>query len=215
LRAIGGSLANGFGIQLPITSSQISSVSSDYSFSGDLINFDEKGLESGQALATLIFFENGFKVLQHPGIGTGINTSNENPFVEPAEIIVSVVFTQGLTIQQLGNAPNNPFIFSSEIRGKEIHIPGYAPTSLVDVSYFGTEDDATNLETEYYYKTPRGLPWGMNIPTSFSYPVEKIPIIDGYSNFSQWATSGGYSFMDWYDDIEGYRVAGKLFIRPN
>jgi LruC domain-containing protein len=215
LRAIGGSLHNGFGIQLPISSDLISSINTDFSFTAENVTLDEKGLESNQNNATVIFFEDGFNVLQHPGQGTGINTDPLNPYVDPAQIVLNISFSQPISMQQLGNAPNNPFIFSSTERGKEIHLPGYAPTNLADASYFGTADDATNPAKGYYYKNPNGLPWGMNIPTNFIYPIEKLEIIEGYTNFAQWASSGGFSFMDWYEEKEGYRNKSKLYINPN
>ena len=53
----------------------------------------------------------------------------------------------------------------------------------------------------------------MNIPVSFTYPLEKVTIIDGYLTFAQWTASGGFSFMDWYLDLEGYRDETRLYVR--
>ena len=53
----------------------------------------------------------------------------------------------------------------------------------------------------------------MNLPVSFTYPLEKISITDGYLMFDQWAASGGFSYMDWYLDLTGYRSSTSLFIK--
>ncbi len=213
LRAIGASIQNGFGLQFDITNDKISQVTSSYEITADNLSFDAKGLESGQNLATVIVFEDAFNILSHDGGGLGINTDPDRAYVEPVNITLSIDFSEGLTIQELGNAPNNPFMFRTNDRGQEIHLPGYPPTIKADQSKFQTGDDATNVNNGYYYKTVRGLPWGMNLPTTFIYPIEKMPIIMGHLKFQQWAISGGYSFMDWYQPVEGYRNNTRLYVR--
>jgi LruC domain-containing protein len=42
------------------------------------------------------------------------------------------------------------------------------------------------------------------------YPKEKVPIIDGYTKFADWAQSGGTTFKDWYKDQAGYRNSANL-----
>ncbi|RZJ99376.1 MAG: DUF4842 domain-containing protein [Flavobacterium sp.] len=45
-----------------------------------------------------------------------------------------------------------------------------------------------------------------------SYPLERMPITDGYLKFSNWATSGGASSQDWYSNTaSGYRVLTNLY----
>ncbi|MEA1877138.1 MAG: LruC domain-containing protein [Bacteroidota bacterium] len=213
LRAIGASIHNGFGFQMDITPDKIKQVTSDYQFTDDDIYIAGNGTENKQDLATIIVFDDAFKLLTHSGEGLGINTDLKQKYVEPIDINLQIDFTSGLSIKNLGNAPNNPFLFRTNDRGWEIHLPGYEPTDLADQNRFGTGDDATNPDYDYYYKTARGLPWGMNLPVSFVYTVEKVPINQGHLKFQQWATSGGYSFMDWYEDREGYRDNSKLYIR--
>jgi LruC domain-containing protein len=213
LRAIGASISNGFGFSLDISPEQISSVSSSHIFNSDNLVIGANGTENNQSRATIIVFDNAFDILEHPGGELGINTVLGGTYVEPEDIDVVITFSQGLDMENIGNAPNNPFLFRTNDRSLEIHLPGYEPTDLADQSRFGTGDDATNPENDFYYKTANGLPWGMNLPITFVYPVEKVAIIKGHLKFSQWATSGGYSFMDWYDGIEGYRDITKLYIR--
>lgn len=213
IRAIGASIHNGFGFQMGVSPDKIEQVINDYQFTADNISIAGNGAENGQDLATIIVFDDAFKLLTHSGEGLGINTDKEQSYVEPIEINLQIDFTSGLSINDLGNAPNNPFLFRTNDRSWEIHLPGYEPSDLADQNRFGTGDDATNPDNDYYYKTARGLPWGMNLPVSFVYPIEKAPINQGHLKFQQWATSGGYSFMDWYVSIEGYRDNSKLYIR--
>lgn len=212
LRAIGASISNGFGFEMDISPDLVESVNNSLTFSSDQISLSANGTESQQQKATIIAFSDAFDVLIHPGTGLGINTNPEIVYQEPTAFSIEIDFTEPLSLENIGNAPNNPFIFRTANRSWEIHLPGYYPTDLADAAKFGTGDDATNLENAFLYKTAKGLPWGMNLPVTFIYPIEKVPIIEGYLKFQQWAVSGGYSFMDWFESIEGYRNNSKLYL---
>lgn len=212
IRAIGASIQNGFGFELDVSRERISRVTNYYAFNSSEISLSENGTESGNSKASIIVFDNAFDLLAHPGTGLGINTNPDLEYVDPYNLRVEIDFDEGLRLQDIGNAPNNPFIFRTNNRGWEIHLPGYRPTDLADESKFGTGDDATHFETEHLYKTAKGLPWGMNLPVTFVYPIEKSPIIKAHLKFQQWAVSGGYSFMDWYEDHEGYRDPSRLYL---
>ncbi len=213
LRAIGASISNGFGFSLDVASNKVESVTNSYTFNANNISKNANGTEAGQSKATIIVFEDAFNVLEAPGGELGVNTKQNGTYVEPVSVNLTVNFTEGLDLSAIGNAPNNPFLFRTKERGQEIHLPGYPPTGLADQSKFGTGDDATNVGNSYFYKTGNGLPWGMNLPVTFVYPIEKVAIIKAHLKFSQWASSGGYSFMDWYLDNEGYRDNSMLYIR--
>ncbi len=213
LRAIGGSASNGFGLQLDLDPDIVTEVVSDYSLPSTDLSIGNNGLENNQKLATVIIFENGFKLLPHPGTGTGVNTNVNNSYVEPKDIYIEIKLSNAISVDNINKPPYNPFIFRTDERGREIHLPGSEPTDLANTEYFGTKNDATDLKARYYYKTKHGLPWAMNIPVSFTYPLEKTSIIEGYLVFEQWASSGGFSYMDWYTDQTGYRKNSRLFIR--
>lgn len=89
------------------------------------------------------------------------------------------------------------YIFQTEDRGVEVHLPGFSGTSQADASLYNTGDDVNGS-----YQTVTGLPWGMELVlpegTSFKHPYEKIDMISAYPQFSAWATSGGASNSDWY-----------------
>jgi LruC domain-containing protein len=94
-------------------------------------------------------------------------------------------------------------------------LPGYPPTYLVNTAYFGTGDDDTDTSIGKYYKSATNLPWGMHLPERFDYPLESEDIVKAHLVFPQWAQSSGYSFMDWYKDMPGYRNPIKIYNRPN
>ena len=80
-------------------------------------------------------------------------------------------FRDDLSIQDF-----NPFLASNDDRGKEVHLPGYAPTAKANAAYFGTGDDDTNPGIGKYYQSKTNLPWAMDISATFDYPKEKIPV---------------------------------------
>jgi LruC domain-containing protein len=108
----------------------------------------------------------------------------------------------------------NPFIIVNKNRNKEVHLPDYPPTALVNPAFFGTYDDNSIPTSNRYYKTSKNLPWALNIYDTFEYPIEKTPIIEAYPYFVDWVMSDGNQYADWYKDITGYRNMNKIFTPP-
>jgi len=86
-----------------------------------------------------------------------------------------------------------------------------APTDLVDVSLFGTADDASDPATGQYYKTAANHPWAIQVSESFDYPEEKTDIVKAYLNFANWAQSSGSSSRDWYKDQSSNRQSSNIY----
>ncbi len=211
VRAIGAGYHNGFGFQMDIAASKVQSVTGmDLRY--NYISIGSNGTETGNSKATIIPFDNAFNVLPSPG-GTYVNTVLGNAFAAPDTLEIFIKFTNPEDLDEIGTPPYNPFLIVNKVRGSEVHLPGYPPTSLVNSSLFGTEDDNTNLSSGNYYKSKTNLPWAMNLPSSFVYPIEKSAITAGHLKFGQWAQSSGFSYMDWYEDKLGYRNTSKLYIR--
>ena len=95
-------------------------------------------------------------------------------------------------------------------RGREVHLPGMAPTTKANSSYFRTFQDDTQTGSKYY-KSKDNLPWSLNLLEPFEYPIEGTDITGVYYKFSQWAESGGVYFKDWYQPKTGYRQSSLLF----
>ena len=214
IKAFGASLHNGFGFQFPNDNiSQAHLNVSGYDLdAGSYITLSGNGLESGQTKPTVIVFDDAYRLMQHPGIGTGVNTVQTSPYVTPDTVKILIEFTsQTYTIAQVAISQFNPFLIADLNRDVEIHLPDYPPTSLADQTLFGSGMDDSNPATDRYYKTSTNLPWAIKIYESFAYPKEEIQIIVAYNHFVQWAESNGALFPDWYMDKPGYRNASNIY----
>ena len=203
LRAMGAGLKNGFGFETNLLPSQISSVAGSILEEG-IISVASNGVEENQGKATIIVFDNGYNVMNNPG--GFVNTEVGQPLIEPDTIVIDIEYTNPIPAGDIGFAPYNPFIFTGLRRGYEIHLPDYPPTSLVDNTLFQTLSDDSNPGSGKYYKTVNNLPWALNFPSGFDYPIEKTNIKDAYSHFQQWVLTSGGEYPDWYYDNSGYRI---------
>ena len=215
IKAFGASLENGFGFQLPGIKNAADLAVTGYSLTDGYIKLDNNGTETGQAKPTIIVYDNAFKQMTHPGVGIGVNTDPTAPYVAPKTIEVTITFKPNTySYSDLDISNFNPFLIVNKVRGVEVHLPNYAPTSLVNQSLFGTVDDKSDPSKSSYYKTANNLPWAINIYEKFDYPKEKIDIIQTYLHFAEWATSGGTLFPDWYKNLPGYRNAASIYTVP-
>jgi LruC domain-containing protein len=211
LRAMGAGFENGFGIQLPVSPDQVSAFTGS-KITGTGISLLANGTESGQSKATLILFDNGYKILQHiAGSQTGVNTTLGDAYQTPDTLSVNITFASPVALSQLGVPPYNPFIFVDKDRTHEIHLINNPPTDKADISLFGTGQDDSNPASERYYVTKNNLPWALNTIDKFSYPAEKVPINEGFIKFIPWSVSGGSQYFDWFQDKSGYRNSDKLY----
>ena len=209
VRAIGAGYHNGFGFQMELLPTDINNVYG-VALTHSFINLKSNNTEDNQSKATIIAFDNAFYQLPPPG-GTYVNTVVGNTYVEPDTQWLRIVLNTPKNIADVGYPPYNPFLIVNKTRGREVHLPGYPPTSLANNSLFGTADDNTNLSTGNYYKSDNNLPWGMNLPSSFVYPKEKSSITQAHLKFGNWAQSNGFSFMDWFDNKLGYRNNSHIY----
>lgn len=119
----------------------------------------------------------------------------------PDTISFNINFSQAGNGYTFSGINEDFYIFRSDERGLEIHVPNRPPTAAVTTSYFGTFDDASNASQGIYYKTANNLPWAIELINGSSYfhnPLEKIEIIDAYPQFQSWATSSGTTNTTWY-----------------
>lgn len=173
---------NGIGIQIDgLDSSQIENVVGTV-YSENYINLKENNTEDNQNKAVIIFTDNADNLL--------------------SENTISIIFNEPLSTETIGAAPFNPFIISNMIRENEIHLPYYSTTDLGDnlISVSGLNNDANGD-----YISDNGYPWAISIIHDFKVPKESIRINDAYNFFTNWATSGGLEFKDWYKDNPGFR----------
>ncbi len=208
VRAIGANYALGFGVELPVDEWLVRSVDRHgKELTGQQLNAN--GTEAGQPYATIILFDNAYKAMNHSG-SRFVNTVSGGATVTPETLMVTVEFDQPVDPVKLGTAPFNPFIFVNK-RSKEIHLANKRPTALADQSYFGKSFDKSDPKKDTYYLSREGKAWGLNIPGSFDYPVERAPIHSGHLNFNAWVKTGGTAYNDWYSNLSGYRDASRLW----
>ncbi len=198
VRAIGATLENGFGIEIPgIDPDNIASITGQ-EITESYLNLNTNGTEQGQSNAVIILFDNAFSKMEVPAGSFGVNTTPDAPYVEPVMEQLHVLLVDPISTQFTGFAPYNPFLIVDKTRGREVHLPGKTPTDLHDPAYFGQWFDNSNPSTGKYYQSAGNLPWAINLPTEFAYPIEKADITSAYLKFGAWAESGGSSFTDWY-----------------
>tara|TARA_R110002072_G_scaffold118716_4_gene251177 strand:+ start:5873 stop:8041 length:2169 start_codon:yes stop_codon:yes gene_type:complete len=209
VRAIGGSLRNGFGFQLDLASNTVQSVTGTQNFHNSL-SYNANGTESGQTKAVIIAFDDAFGLFPNTGTQTINTITGETAYPNDTGDIV-VTFTSGQSIASLGSLPFNPFMYIGQDRGKEVHLSGKEPTDLVNTSFFGTAEDDSNPGSDRYYVNENNLPWALNLSQSFNYPSEKKDIVQTYNNFVSWAQSSGSSSANWYLDLPGYINQANIY----
>ena len=101
-----------------------------------------------------------------------------------------------------------PFLYRDE-NGKmwEVHLPYKAPTSKMDRSFFGTEDDASNPAAGKYFVRTGDYPFAFYMENArieyffdniLKRDNENTPIDTFFPEFIEWSTSKGKNFQDWY-----------------
>ncbi len=196
--ARGASVHSAFGLRLPVAGEDVSSAVLSRGCEPVPVQTSVV-LEPGQAMATFVLFSDAFEVLPR-GTCDFVNTE-EGCAPEPAqEMLLDVVLTKplaGLAAQDL-----DPFLFATNARGREVHLPGFAPTALADAALFGTGDDATTVldgqPVGHYYLGDYHLPWALDLATVWQWPQEQTELVSVYPDFAVWAMSGGGLQPGWY-----------------
>jgi LruC domain-containing protein len=210
LKAVGASYENGFGFELEATPDQIQAVTGML-ITGSSVTLSGNGSEAGQDKAVVVAFDKSSNVLERPS-GSYLNTQIGAPLLTADTLRLSILFNEPLDQALVGIPPYNPFIIIDQDREKEVHLPGYAPTTLaMNSGLFNTSDD--NSSGSGYYKTSNNLPWALDIFQTLDYPVERAAIDSAHIYFVEWAKTRGQSYNDWYQDLPGYRRAEKIFQR--
>ena len=214
VKASGAYLRNGFGFNLPDADDGLvmDLNVSGYDLQEGIITLNSNGTEADQGHPTIILFDDVFNILEHPGVGLGVNTEETAPFVPYETMILTLTPTADTWLASDFSLETwNPFIFVDHMRSHEVHLPDHAPTDLMDAGLLGTWEDSGNPAAGRYYKTANNLPWAINIVSGFDWPIEKVEISTVYHHFIEWAESGGASYNDWYEDTPGYRNESLIY----
>ena len=211
VRALGGSLHHGFGVQIDgLSPSAVNSVTGSQ-VTQSLVTLSGNGLESGQSDAVVIVYDDVFDHVTRPSGESFMNTVKGNSVIPDKVFQVDLTLINSVDPITIGLPPYNPFMFVGGVRGKEIHLPDEAPTDLVSQSFFGSFRDDSDPGSGRYYRTVDNLPWAIHIDGVFNYPQEYSHIESAYLNFRSWAGSNGANFSDWYLDLPGYRNSLNIY----
>ena len=221
LNAFGASLHNGFGFTLPtVNPGDIVSVSGYDVANNSTFSIANNGLENGQSKATIIVFDDTYRIMPTTTGGTGANTDLAYGYNEPATVVVNIVFADNaITYDELNIGSFNPFIIIGTTvngapgsRGKEIHLPNYEPSDLFDTSYFGQSNDDSSPAEGRYFISANNLPSAINIAEKFDWVTESQDVTKAYNTFADWAQSSGSNYPDWYKDAIGYRNISLIYL---
>ncbi|NDW12585.1 LruC domain-containing protein [Bacteroides sp. 214] len=104
-------------------------------------------------------------------------------------------------------APYNPYIRPANTNidsdGIEVHLPFYHPTTMADMSLFGTRFDVSDPATGTYYASKENsyYPFALHIfgTSYFTIPTESKPIDYTYPRYKNWREKKcGSEDADWY-----------------
>jgi LruC domain-containing protein len=195
IEARGAFYNNGFGFQIPgVTDTDVDSASRRVNDGASA----PLQPESGQAELTWIVFENATPLAPVPPSCLFFNTEEDCPRATADSVTVDFTFTEAQSTDVIGGPPYNPFIYRSSRRGLEVHLADHPPTSLADAALLGTGDDTSNAGSGRYYKTVNNLPFALDVPVGWRFPLEKREIVRPYPRFGPWAESGGTANKNWY-----------------
>ncbi len=208
IMADGASLDNGFGLVFDAEPGTVESVLGCIKL-GNAVSIDPKGFEAGHTNQTVIIPIDNINPIMEGGLA---NTIVGGKYVQTTVQTVTTHF--GTPQASIGAPPYNPFIFVDQVRGHEVHLKDNHPTELVDNALFGTWLDASDPAKGFYYRSTTGLPWGIETPVNFNYPIELADILTVHLKFAAWAQSSGVDYPDWYMNKTGYRDATKIYVIP-
>ncbi len=126
----------------------------------------------------------------------------------PKSYTVVMEFNDGMVLQEGFNkfaAPYNPFITpkGNKFETAEVHLSMYPPTSRVNTTLFGSEDDRSDPAKNTWYVSGENnkYPFAIHLAGSnldFQVSTEGQPIEITYPRYIDWVESGMTTEKDWY-----------------
>ncbi len=196
LRASGGIIENSFAVEFPTLRGNISTITG-------------ATLEAGQNNAVVTIFNSTRTEM------SDWNTYNNVAAVDTVNYNVNITLNSPVDLSSFGLNEYNPFVWGNshgKNRGYEIHLAGKNWTGLVNTALLGTGHDDTNINGSKKYLTPNTLPFAINIPERFDYPIESADVTSAHLKFAAWAQSGGTIFTDWYKNNSSNRNNANIYL---
>ncbi len=175
-----------------------------------LFILNDKKIEASQEKVVIPLFSDAHSSLgssEHTMINT-VKGSSKNVTSTP-KISFTIKLPAGkYTAADLSGDKLNFFIVTNgkSTRRVEVHVLGFKPTNLVDVRYFGSNNDASSVSSNSYYISQDNLAWGLKVPVDFKYPRESVNMKDAYERFTNWLSTGGAEDNNWFDTFNTTKV---------
>ncbi|MFO0757246.1 MAG: LruC domain-containing protein [Byssovorax sp.] len=189
--AAGSGHANGFALHLPIPKANVSSVTLQLG-NGAPAALAPRAAESELVVDVLPNLKAAFNAAND---GHQINTDPAAAVLPGATYRLVVTLSTPTALSAAG-APFDAFFYWSQAPSHEIHRPGFAGTSAMDGSLFGTlQDGSTGAR---HFVDNRGIPYVLDVPQGIKWSKESVDISGGYSQLAAFGQSGGTSNQSWY-----------------
>lgn len=171
IRAFGAQMDNGFGVSFDFNPSAVGSVTGTVRAS-NYISDHAKGYENGHGNKTVVvIFDAVNPIFNKSMTNTLVGGTTQN--TDTATVVINLSTPQA----SIGTAPFNHFLISNKVRGREVHLKGFAPTALADMSMFNTREDKSIPASGIWCQNANGLSWAIDIPERFDYPTEYSDIL--------------------------------------
>lgn len=186
--------------------------------------------ESGQSNPVIILCDNAHKYCKDGNIAdddftfycTDPTVNSKYNTGDGADFEIKMIFPTVAEAAKAMDIKNiDVFIISKaateSVKRTEVHVAGYAPTDLADMTHFGTGNDASvnntplNVPAKGNYLSTDGLAWGICIPgtTPWAWPKEKKMITEVYTAFANWVNTGGTEDQNWVSTH-----TSDIFVKP-
>jgi LruC domain-containing protein len=223
LKALGASYRSGFSIQLDNVLPE--------NVDSNLVTFEINGIlqetnviEEGTQYLVIKITEDLRSHIETNEVCNYYRTQSSCSNSSQLTFSVTIPFITPIALAQFPEAPYNPFIFARPAsyhgdlffhpgRGLEIHLKNKPPTSKVDISIFGMDEDHTQLSENLTYQNINGLPWALAInPGSgevWEHPLERMDLLEAYPKFQIFVESSGNNETTWFSQSNA--INSKLY----
>jgi LruC domain-containing protein len=179
IKAAGASFDNGFGVSFNTSPENMESITGCIKVANS-VSINAKGYENGHPVNLVIIPVDAVNTLLG---GSIINTIHGGFTIQTQIQTVTIHF--GTPQADIGTPPYNPFIFINQDRGKEVHLKDHPPTALANPVWFGTANDGSDPSKGWYYRSTTALPWAMEVPVDFDYPIEYVDILQAHLHLAE------------------------------
>lgn len=187
-RAIGGTFASGLGLQLPVATEAVRSVTRTVGTASQALQ------PSAVDTQLTVRVTDNLREL-FGGANGAINSRTDVARLAGQAVTIDVDFSSPVTLDASA-APHDLYIFRTDDPSHEIHQPAYSGTASMNAALFATADDASSPGRSFV--DAAGLPFALRMPDLAAHPAEFVAISDLFPSITTFAASGGVQAADFY-----------------